>query len=120
MTAREMMLCLGFSLALPAGQVMFKWAADNHARLSGALPMRLITNGPLLAALAWYGLTAIFWFYILTRIPLSRAYPFALAGTGLVPILAWLVFKEPVGWRIAGGYALMLAGLFVIQSGPRT
>jgi multidrug transporter EmrE-like cation transporter len=111
-----MMLCAGFSLALPIGQLMFKFAATQHARQTGSLVMRLITNGPLIAALAWYGLTAIFWFFILTRVPLSKAYPFALAGTGLIPILAWLVFKEPMSWRIAAGYALMLAGLFVVQS----
>lgn len=116
MTPRDMMLCAGFSLALPIGQTMFKWAAVHQERQTGPLLQKLATNGPLIGALAWYGLTAIFWFYILTRVPLSKAYPFALAGTGLIPIIAWLVFKEPMGWRIAGGYVLMLAGLAVIQS----
>ena len=51
--------------------------------------------------------------------PLSRAYPFALAGTGLVPILAWALFKEPIGWRLAAGYALMLSGLAVMYVQPR-
>ena len=116
MNPRDMLLCAGFSLALPIGQLMFKFAATQHARQTGPMLMRLATNGPLIGALAWYGFTAIFWFFILTRVPLSRAYPFALAGTGLIPILAWLVFKEPMSWRIAAGYALMLAGLFVVQS----
>jgi len=115
-TPREMLICAGFSLALPVGQAMFKWAAVYQERQTGPLLTRLITNGPLIAALAWYGLTAIFWFYILTRVPLSRAYPFALAGTGLIPVVAWLLFKEPLGWRMAAGYLLMLAGLAVIQS----
>lgn len=116
MTPRDMLLCAGFSLALPVGQTMFKWAAVYQARQTGPLLQKLVTNGPLIAALAWYGLTAMFWFYILTRVPLSKAYPFALAGTGLIPIVAWLVFKEPLGWRMAAGYGLMLAGLAVIQS----
>ena len=29
---------------------------------------------------------------------------------------AWVLFKEPLGWRMAAGYVLMLAGLAVIQS----
>jgi multidrug transporter EmrE-like cation transporter len=116
LTSRDALLCAGFSLALPIGQLMFKWAAIQHERQAGPLLARVATNIPLLAALAWYGLTAVFWFYILTRVPLSRAYPFALAGTGLIPIIAWFVFREPMGWRIAAGYVLMLAGLFVIQS----
>ena len=110
------MLCAGFSLALPVGQAMFKWAAVYQARQTGPLLAKLVTNWPLISALAWYGLTAMFWFYILTRVPLSRAYPFALAGTGLIPLVAWLVFKEPLGWRMGAGYVLMLAGLAVIQS----
>lgn len=111
-----MLLCAGFSLALPIGQTMFKWAAVYQERQAGPMLVRMVTNPALAAALAWYGLTAIFWFYILTRIPLSRAYPFALAGTGLIPVITWLIFKEPMSWRIAGGYVLMLAGLAVIQS----
>lgn len=111
-----MLLCAGFSLALPVGQAMFKWAAVHHGRQSGTLVAKLAGNWPLMTALAWYGLTAIFWFYILTRVPLSKAYPFALAGTGLIPVVAWLLFKEPLGWRMAAGYVLMLAGLAVIQS----
>ena len=116
MTLREALLCMGFSLALPIGQTMFKWAALQNERQQGPLLVRLITNGPLIGALAWYGVTALFWFYILTRVPLSRAYPFALAGTGLVPLIAWLAFREPFNWGVLAGYGLMLAGLVVIQS----
>ena len=70
-------------------------------------------------AFAWYGLTAFFWFYILTRVPLSLAYAFSIVGSGLVPLVAWLVFKEPLDWRFAAGYLLMLTGFAVIMSGQR-
>ena len=116
MTLKEMLLCAGFSLALPIGQTLFKFAAVNNARLQGPLLIKLITNVPLIGAFAWYGLTALFWFYILTRVPLSTAYAFSIVGSGLVPLVAWLVFKEPLGWRMGAGYVLMLAGLAVIQS----
>jgi drug/metabolite transporter (DMT)-like permease len=116
-TLKDALLCAGFSLALPIGQTMFKAAALYNARLSGPLPLRLISNGPLIGAFAWYGLTALFWFYILTRVPLSLAYAFSIVGSGLVPLVAWLVFKEPLGWRFAAGYALMLLGFLVIMQG---
>jgi drug/metabolite transporter (DMT)-like permease len=114
---KDALLCAGFALALPLGQTLFKFAALNNERLSGPLLMRLVTNLPLLGAFAWYGLTALFWFYILTRVPLSLAYAFSIIGSGLVPLIAWLVFKEPLGWRFAAGYALMLAGFLVIMQG---
>lgn len=117
MTWKDALLCAGFSIALPAGQTLFKWAALTDARLTGPLPLRVLSNGPLIGAFGWYGLTALFWFYILTRVPLSFAYTFSIVGSGLVPLIAWLVFKEPLGWRFAVGYALMLAGFVVIMQG---
>ena len=118
-SAKDMLLCAGFSLALPIGQTLFKFAAVQNARLSGPLVVRLLSNLPLIAAFAWYGLTALFRFYILTRVPLSLAYAFSIVGSGLVPLVAWLVFKEPLDWRFALGYLLMLVGFAVIMQGQR-
>ncbi len=119
MNLKDILLCGGFSLALPIGQTLFKFAAVNNEKLSGPLIMRLITNLPLLGAFAWYGLTALFWFYILTRVPLSLAYAFSIVGSGLVPLVAWYVFKEPLDWRFPLGYVLMLSGFAVIMTGQR-
>jgi drug/metabolite transporter (DMT)-like permease len=115
----DVALCAGFSLALPIGQTLFKFAAEQNARMSGPIVIRLITNPPLIGAFAWYGLTALFWFYILTRVPLSLAYAFSIVGSGLVPLVAWRVFKEPLDWRFAVGYLLMLGGFAVIMTGQR-
>src|SRR5512140_3038094 len=119
MTLKDILLCAGFSLALPIGQTLFKFAAVNNARMSGPLILRLATNVPLVGAFAWYGLTALFWFYILTRVPLSLAYAFSIVGSGLVPLVAWWVFKEPLDWRFGVGYLLMLTGFAVIMTGQR-
>jgi drug/metabolite transporter (DMT)-like permease len=117
MSWKDILLCSGFAVALPIGQSLFKWAAQQNAQISGNLVVRLVTNAPLIGAFAWYGLTALLWFYILTRTPLSIAYLFSILGSGLVPLIAWLVFKEPLGWRFAAGYVLMLAGFLVIMQG---
>jgi len=115
MSLRDLLMCCLFAVVMPTGQIMFKWAALTHARLDGALPLRLLKNLPLLGAFAWYGLTALFWFYILTRVPLSRAYAFAVVGSSLVPVFAYFIFKEPMSWRYAAGYALMILGLLVVM-----
>jgi len=107
-------LCAAFALCLPVGQVMFKWAALRHGALQGPLVLRLARNWRLAAAGAWYGATALFWFFILTRTPLTQAYPFSILGSALVPVAAWLAFKEPLSWRFAAGYALILTGFAVI------
>jgi multidrug transporter EmrE-like cation transporter len=103
----------------PVGQALFKLAALTDGRLAGALPWRLFQNLPLAAAFAWYGLSAILWFQILRRVPLTLAYPFSLLGAALVPPLAALVFREPVSPTLAAGYVLMLAG-FALLAPRRT
>jgi multidrug transporter EmrE-like cation transporter len=120
MGLKDTLLCSVFAVALPIGQAMFKYAAVYNARLEGPLIERLVRNWPLMGAFAWYGMTALFWFYVLTRVPLSSAYVFSLVGSALVPVIAWAVFKEPFSWTLFIGYALMLAGLTVIMTQTRT
>jgi len=117
MKPQDLALCAGFAVALPIGQVMFKWAAIRQGELSGTLVAKLIQNYPLMLAFAWYGASALLWFYILTRVPLSQAYPVAILGGALVPLFAWFFFKEQVSWQLVVGYGLMLAGLFLTQRG---
>lgn len=116
---KDALLCSLVALALPIGQVMFKGAAIYSARLEGSVLWRLAQNWPLMGAFAWYGATALLWFYVLTRVPLSAAYIFSLVGSALVPVAAWVIFKEPLSWPMAIGYALMLTGFLVIVTQVR-
>ena len=115
MGLKDSLLCGVVAIALPIGQAMFKWAAVYNGGLEGPFVLRLLRNYPLMAAFAWYGLTALFWFYVLTRVPLSIAYTFSILGAALVPLIAWLVFKEPLSWSFAIGYGLMIAGFGIIM-----
>ena len=117
MKLNDWILCAVFSVTLPIGQVLFKWAANTHATQSGPLVLKLATNFPLFFALFWYGMSAMFWFYILTRIPLSAAYPVAILGSGLVPLFAWIFFRERLSPELLVGLGVMLLGLYIIQRG---
>jgi len=114
MSPKDMALCSVFAVVLPLGQLLFKWGVVYNERLSGPFLVRAIQNYPLMGAFAWYGMTALFWFYVLTRVPLSLAYAFSLIGSCLVPLAGWLVFKEQATWTMAAGYLLMVAGLFLV------
>lgn len=114
MSPKDMALCSVFAVALPLGQMLFKWGAVHDARLSGPFLLRVAQNYPLIGAFAWYALTALLWFYVLTRVPLSVAYAFSLVGSCLVPLAGWLVFKEQASWTMGAGYLLMIAGLFLV------
>jgi drug/metabolite transporter (DMT)-like permease len=114
MPLKDILLCLVFAVTLPIGQILFKVAANHSQAISGGLIAKVLLNPPLIGAFAWYGLTALFWFYILTRIPLSVAYPFSILGSALVPLLAWAVFGEQVSLQVALGFVVMLLGFFII------
>jgi multidrug transporter EmrE-like cation transporter len=114
MKGRDLGLCIAFAAMMPVGQGFFKWASLTHHALEGPLPLRLIQNLPLGLAFAWYGLSAVVWFQVLRRTPLTIAYPFSLLGTALVPPLAALVFREPVSPMLALGYILMFAGFALL------
>ncbi|HEY8574113.1 EamA family transporter [Phenylobacterium sp.] len=114
MSPKDVLLCSAFAVVMPAGQVMFKWAAVYNEKLSGPVLKRLFSNYPLMGAGVWYAMTALLWFYILTRVPLSTAYAFALVGACLVPAMGWLVFKEQPSWTMGAGYLLIFAGLFLV------
>jgi drug/metabolite transporter (DMT)-like permease len=115
MGLKDSLLCGCVAVALPIGQALFKWAAVYDRGLDGAFVPRLAHNYPLMGAFAWYGLTALLWFHVLTRVPLSLAYTFSILGSALVPLIAWLIFKEPLSWAFALGYGLMIAGFAVIM-----
>lgn len=100
---------------LAAGQLLFKQAA-------AALPAEPVlgdwlTNPWLYAALGLYGAMTILWIWILRHAPLSIAYPFMALAFIIVPLLARLVFGEPLSWQTLAGGALILAGVTLAAGG---
>lgn len=114
MPLADILLCAVFALTLPVGQLLFKWAAMGRDAARPALGLAMLANPRLILAGAWYGFTALFWFFVLTRVAFSLAYPFAILGSALVPVLAHLVFKEPLSRAMILGYVLVFAGLALV------
>lgn len=114
MTSLQILLCAGYALSLAAGQILFKLAADAWVRASGPQATLLSAVSPwAIAAAVWYAGVSVLWLYILRTVDLSRAYVFVLAGSALVPIIAWLLFKEALPPRYLAGAALILIGAYL-------
>lgn len=117
MTAPHVALLLLYACGMAAGQVLFKYAALSAAGggMSGLRALLGLAANPFfLAALAVYFGLSLMWTWILTFIPLSRAYPFAAAAFVITPIAAALIFAEPVGPRFAIGILLIAIGLALV------
>ena len=105
-----------FTVILAAGQVLFKKVGLTIAGLSLTGGLRRALCDPLLyGALALYGFATLMWVWILSRVPLSQAYPWVAFGTVLVSLLGWCVFGERLEPTFWVGMMLILAGLLVIQ-----
>jgi drug/metabolite transporter (DMT)-like permease len=112
------LLCLLFSLSLAIGQVLFKLAANALQIAGGNLVVNALTSVPALTAFGWYGASSFLWLFVLMRVPLSKAYPFALLGSALVPLFAAMFFRERIGGTYLLGTLVVLAGLYIIFGAP--
>jgi len=66
-------------------------------------------------ALAIYGVATLLWVWILSRVPLSQAYPWVAGGIALVSLLSWYVFGERFGGLFWLGIGLIVMGIVITQ-----
>jgi drug/metabolite transporter (DMT)-like permease len=102
------------------GQLVIKWRVS----LAGPLPASIhdqlhYVGGLLLSPWVISGLLAAFlasvcWIFALTKLELSRAYPFTALTLVMVMVASALVFAEPMNAGKLAGTGLIVAGVLVI------
>ncbi|WGS84687.1 hypothetical protein [Methylomonas sp. UP202] len=113
----SLLLCLTVTLALAAGQLLFKKAATSisTATLSAGL-LDALRNPYLLGGLLLYALTTGLWVYVLNSVPLGKAYPFTAAAYLIVPLAAHHLFGEVWNLQMLFGSLMIVAGIVAIGS----
>jgi drug/metabolite transporter (DMT)-like permease len=117
LTLSQIMLLAAYAVGMSGGQILFKMAANRYAATNGALAEKLLGlsfNLYFVLALVLYAALAVFWVWILSFTPLSRAYPFVALAFALTPLLGGFFFDETLGLRLVLGILLVLAGLFLV------
>jgi drug/metabolite transporter (DMT)-like permease len=112
----QIVLLTAYALAMAGGQILFKIAALKSPP-SGSLVERLLALAHsefFAAALVLYGALAVFWVWILTFTPLSRAYVFVALAFAITPAAGALIFAEPISVRFVVGIALIFLGLVCV------
>jgi drug/metabolite transporter (DMT)-like permease len=105
-----------FTGLLAGGQLLFKQvglAMQGKPLLDGFLAV--VRAPALYVALSVYGVSTLLWIWILSRIPLSQAYPWVAVGLGVVPLLAWFVFNERLGPAYWVGIGFVIVGVLITQ-----
>ena len=108
-----MTLLLATIAVLAGGQVLFKLSA-NGLQLGDP---RTFLSFPLVAALGIYGVATLMWLVVLTRLPLSVAFPFYGLTFLLVPLLAWLFLGEPLRIQTLVGGVVIIIGVAICAKG---
>jgi drug/metabolite transporter (DMT)-like permease len=116
LTPINLLLILGTIVLLSLGQVLFKSASSQ---LVVQQPMSWLSL-PLLGALVIYAIATLLWLLVLSRVPLSFAFPFYGLAFLLVPVLAALVLGEALRWQVLVGGAVILCGIAITAWGART
>jgi drug/metabolite transporter (DMT)-like permease len=113
----QILLLSAYAAGMSGGQVLFKLAALRSAGATSGIGERLfelVFNPYFIAAVVLYAAYAILWVWILTFIPLSRAYPFIALAFALTPLLGGLLFGDPISLRLMAGIFFVLCGLFLV------
>ncbi len=118
----ESLAMIFVSVALSSGsQIILKGAmtAPDIQRTMGAgspleIMMAISTNPQVIAGLACFGLSAVVWLFVLSRIPLSSAYPFIALGILVTVLGGKLLFGEAITSQKAIGVALIMGGIVLV------
>jgi drug/metabolite transporter (DMT)-like permease len=105
-----------------SGQLTLKLGMTQVGRVGAealAAPMQLAfkvaTNPLVIGGLGLYVLGAVAWLTVLSRVPLSFAYPMLALSYAIVPVLAWMLLGEDVPSLRWAGIATICLGIFLVS-----
>lgn len=107
------LLCLLNTILMATGQMLFKYGSSGKS-ITGIIDIiKLLFSPVVLLALCLYGGTTILWLYILSKTPMSFAYPIQALAFPIVLIASMFIFHEqipPMRWI---GVFVIIFGVFV-------
>lgn len=102
------------------GELLFKIGMNriggfefNRAALRTVLP-RVLLSPYIWVGFIGFGLGAVFWLAVLSRAPLSLAYPILALSYFVVVAEAWLFLHERVSWQRFVGVLVIVVGVVLV------
>jgi multidrug transporter EmrE-like cation transporter len=120
----ELVLLILLSVLLSSGsQVLLKFGMSAPAiqaalgSADGAVQIAIaIASSPwVLLGLSCFGLSAIVWLLVLSKIPLSTAYPFVALGIAITVVAGRFLFNEPITSAKLFGVSLIIVGVMSVS-----
>ncbi|MDQ7947307.1 MAG: EamA family transporter [Pedobacter sp.] len=90
-------------------------AVQEKSKHSADILKNGISNPYLLTGLSCYGLSLLLWFFVLSKMELSKAYPMVSLGYIFTLILAYLFLNEAITVAKVVGITFILIGVIVLN-----
>ena len=117
------MLLIFFSVLLAAfAQLLLKHGMMKVGRISSitsapSMLLNALMSPIVIAGLAIFGISALSWLVVLSRVNLSIAYPMVSLGYVVTVFFSWLIFKESMTSITIMGCLAIALGVFLISRG---
>lgn len=119
---QSFMLILASIILSVCGQYVLKVGAKQLGQVgvedagrATTVAFAAATNPYIIGGLAFYALGAVTWIMVLTRVPLSWAYPILALNQVLILLVAALFLGEQVSAMRWGGVLLIITGVFLVS-----
>ena len=109
-------------IGLPALSALFQasikmLAAEmRHTPFSWSWLIQAMQSPWAIVVLLSEGMSLALWLQVLTRVPLSRAFPITAVAYIAIELMSWTLFREPVTLLQILGSTFILAGVWLIGS----
>ena len=114
MTLSNAMLLVLYAFGMGVGQVLFKMSSAAVKKPFGLSSIHdLIFNGYFVVAIILYMIMTVVWVWLLTKLPLTVAYPFSALVFVIVPLFALGFLGEPLRWTTMAGSTVIIAGVYI-------
>lgn len=104
-----------------AGQILLKLGMNQVGKVEvgGAADLitilvRIFSTPLILFALSLYALSLVFWLFVLSRLPLSLAYPLLAIAYIINPLFAYIILHETISLYHCLGILIICFGVLII------
>jgi drug/metabolite transporter (DMT)-like permease len=118
---KSVILILGCVVVNSFGQLFLKKGMTSIGKIGlefGQLvPALFSAFGNLFVLLGFllYGISAILWMVVLSRVDLSLAYPFVSLGYVMVILFSWFLLRENLPWIRIVGVLVICIGVYLVS-----
>ncbi|MEC0240354.1 EamA family transporter [Paenibacillus dokdonensis] len=104
-------------MLLVAGQIVWKMGLQAQSGLHVSSLLSVVFSPLILLGLALYAIATGLWFVVLSRLPLSLAYPLQSLAYAIGIFAAWYIFGEsiPLNRWIGAGVIVMGAVIIAVK-----